>query len=360
MLVSILAGIVSVASANGLAAPASAPPGPDRFSVVVVDYTKYTWWLIRWGEKEVECKIKVDHEGLPTPGDIYIDCGEAVYDKWITQKPCLATNTDECKGYYLILVDSEPAQKEIATKLPPPTVHITLENCNPVYTSSTSICEFEPILVLTGLEPLPDYNIIAIEGLYGDQPFTCGPICRLQLPITGEQGVNLQFWAYSSYGDSSEIFNALVRVALADEGDPDRTFWYVDVLSSQWIGVPVASCVQAWGVLPPVGGPPEWLSTPTESENLGTDVPYNYLAEQLIRSGMVDVSACADGGLLPDGGTSACGMDAARGAVTQWQNQFDEVILNVAKDSGVPAHLLKNIFAVESQFWPGAVFKTDI
>src|SRR5687767_12049427 len=117
MLVSILAGIASVASANGLAAPSSAPSGPDRFSVVVVDYTKYTWWLIRWDEKEVECKIKVDHEGLPTPGDIYVDCGEEVYDKWITQKPCLASNTDECKGYYLILVDSEPAQKEIATML---------------------------------------------------------------------------------------------------------------------------------------------------------------------------------------------------------------------------------------------------
>ncbi|MCK7519822.1 MAG: hypothetical protein MZV64_19880 [Ignavibacteriales bacterium] len=27
-----------------------------------------------------------------------------------------------------------------------------------------------------------------------------------------------------------------------------------------------ATCVEAWGVLPPVGGPPEWLSTPTQSE----------------------------------------------------------------------------------------------
>ena len=355
----ILAAIASVASSSGFAAPL-AQPGPDRFSVVTVDYTKYFWWLRRWGEDDVECKIKVDHEGLPTPGDIFVDCGEEIYEKWIAQPPCLEANTDRCKGFFLVLVDSEPAQKEVATKLPPPTVQVTLENCNPVYTSSTSICEVEPILVLTGLEPLPDHTIIGIEGLYGGQSFACGAVCRLQLPVTGEQGVNLQFWAYSSYGDSSEVFNALVRVALADEGDPDRTFWYVDVLSSQWIGVPVASCVQAWGVLPPVGGPPEWLSTPTESEKLGTDVPYNYLAAQLIRSGMVDVSACPDGGLLPDGGASACGMEAARAAVTQWQNQFDEVILNVARDSGVPAHLLKNIFAVESQFWPGATLKTDI
>jgi hypothetical protein len=118
--------------------------------------------------------------------------------------------------------------------------------------------------------------------------------------------------------------------------------------------------VEDWGVLPPIGGPPEWLSTPTESENLGTDVPYNYLAANLITSGAVDASACPDGGLLATGGASTCGMDAARGAVTAWQNQFDGLILTVAKESGVPAHLLKNLFAKESQFWPGTNFKNDI
>ena len=355
-----LAGSAFAASSHGLAAPDAAPPGPDRFSVITVDYTEYFWWMIRWGENDVECKIKVDHEGLPTPGDIYVDCGEEIYDKWIAQPPCLESNPDHCKGFFLVLVDSQPAQKEISTALPPATVQVTVENCNPVYTSSTSICEVEPILVLTGIEPLPDYSITSIEGLYGGQSFTCGAVCRLQLPVTGEQGLVLQFWAYSSYGDSSEVFNALVRVALANEGDPDRSFWYVDVLSSQWAGVPVASCVQAWGVLPPVGGPPEWISTPTESEKLGTDVPYTYLAENLIRQGIVDASLCPNNGLLPDGGVNTCGMDAAREAVRQWQNQFDEIILNVAKDSGVPAHLLKNLFATESQFWPGAGLKTDI
>jgi len=147
---------------------------------------------------------------------------------------------------------------------------------------------------------------------------------------------------------------------VADTGDPDRSFWYADVLSSQWAGVPIASCVQTWGVLPPVGGPPEWLSTPTQSESLGTDIPYNYLAAQLILSGMVDASSCLDNGLLPDGGASTCGMEVARTAVTEWQNQFDSIILNVAKDSGVPAHLLKNLFAVESQFWPGVGMKDDV
>jgi hypothetical protein len=125
------------------------------------------------------------------------------------------------------------------------------------------------------------------------------------------------------------------------------------VLSSQWTGVPVATCVEAWGVLPPVGGPPEWLSTPTQSETLGTQIPYNYLAANLIKSRAVDASPCADGGLLPEGGASACGMEVAREAVNAWQNQFDHIILDVARETGVPAHLLKNLFAIESQFWPG-------
>ena len=354
-----LAGSVFAPAARVAAAP-EVPPGPDRFSVTVVDYTKYTWWMSRWGRHNVECEVVTDHEGLPTPGDIYVDCGPDVYDTWINQAPCQTRDVHLCEGFYLVLVKTEPAQKEISTKLPPPTVEVNLENCDPVYTSSTSICESQPVLVLTGKEPLPDYHIRNIEGLYADQPFTCDAVCRLQLPVTDENGFVIQFWANSDYGDSSEEFSALVRVSVANVGDPDHSFWYADVLSSQWVGVPVASCVQAWGTLPPVGGPPEWISTPTESEKLGTDVPYNYLAAQLIKAGAVDVSSCSDGGLLPEGNASNCGVEAARDAVKAWQNQFDSIILSVSKDTGVPAHLLKNIFAKESQFWPGKGFKDDI
>ena len=353
-------GIGLASTSQGNAAPAQNPPGPDRYSVTTVDYTKYFWWLIRWGENDHECEIEVDHEGLPTPGDIFVDCGEDIYDEWITQKPCLESDVRLCKGFYLVLMGSEAAQKQISTKLPPPIVQVSLENCRPVYSSSTSICEFEPILVLTGVEPLPDYQIIGIEGLYEGQSFACEAICRLKLPVTGEQGFNLQFWAYSSYGDSSEIFDAQVRVAQTNAGDPDHLYWYVDVLSSQWVGVPVASCVQAWGTLPPVGGPPAWLSTPPNAQDLDTDIPYNYLAAQLIRQRVVDASSCPDGGLLPDESASNCGMEVAREAVRNWQNQFNEIILNIARDTGVPARLLKSLFAIESQFWPGANPKTDI
>ncbi len=357
----VCAGIGFASASRVDAARSYEPPGPDRFSVTTVNYTKYFWWLIRYGENDHECEIDVDHEGLPTPGDIYVDCGQDLYDKWIKQKPCLEADTSLCKGFFLVLMGSEPAQKEVSNQLPPPLVEVTLENCDPVYSSSTSICAFQPILVLTATEPLPEYQILSIEGTYEGQAFTCeGSVCRLQLPITGEQGVTLQFWANSSYGDSSEVFEAQVRVAQSNAGDPDHIYWYVDVLSSQWVGVPVASCVQAWKTLPPVGGPPKWLSTPPNSQELNSDVPYNYLAAQLIRQRVVDASSCLDGGIAPDGSATNCGMSVARDAVRDWQNQFDNIIINIAKDTGVPAHLLKNLFAKESQFWPGARPKSDI
>jgi hypothetical protein len=57
--------------------------------------------------------------------------------------------------------------------------------------------------------------------------------------------------------------------------------------------------------------------------------------------------------VLPSGYADACGMERARLVVQEWQNQFDERIIEVANQTGVPGQLLKNLFAQESQFWPG-------
>jgi hypothetical protein len=112
----VLAGSAFASPSRETAAPSQDPPGPDRFSVTTVDYTKYFWWMVRWGESDVECKIEVDHDGMPTPGDIYVDCGETLYDKWVNQKPCKEHDVNLCKGFYLVQVDSQPAQKQISTK----------------------------------------------------------------------------------------------------------------------------------------------------------------------------------------------------------------------------------------------------
>lgn len=326
------------------------PPGPDRVVVITQDYTSYEWWLTGWEDNQVACSIVVDHEGAPTNGEIYAACGAVLYDKWSATKPCATSedNPGTCKGYYLVLVKSEPSQREQGVTQPPPVVWVSLDGCVPF--NSTFRCDTLPTLVLTGEEPMEGEHITRLAGRVDGAAFSCDPVCQVDLAPTNDTGVQLEFWAYSSYGDSSVLFTARVRVAASI--DPADHSWYVDILSTQWRGAPLAGCSQTWGVFPPVGGVPAWLSTPLHPENLATKIPYEYLAAKLIQHGLVDASSCVDGGLLENGLVSPCGLKTARGAVNDWQNRFDGLIFDAAQKTGVPAQILKSIFSRESQFWP--------
>ena len=344
---------------TAMAEDSPAPPGPDRIAPITVDFTAYTWWMANWDDNRVECSLTVDHEGQPTLGDIFLDCGENIYFDYQEQPPCYgASHRSNCEGYYLLLVDTQLSQHEITVGLPAPQVWLSLEGCNSVSRIGTSICEAPPVLVLEGREPLPNEHILSIEGTVDGAAFACEPTCRLEFQVTDTDGASLEFWAWSSYGDSSPPFKAQVRVAQAYENNPDQPSWYIDVLSTQWQGVRTASCSATWDSFAPVGGPPAWLSSPRDRAELTSDIPYNFLAANLIRQGVADASACPDAGLLPDGGANTCGQEAARGAVDEWQNQFDSLILSTSDETGVPAQLLKNLFGRESQFWPG-VFRAS-
>ncbi len=330
---------------SGQAATLKDPPGPHRATTITVAYTAYTWWMATWNKNQVVCSIVIDHDGQPTLGEVYTNCDPTIYYTWKKQRPCVGTGIphSECEGYYVYLVRTEPAQKQVAVTLPAPSVWLSLEGCESVSGSGTDICETIPRLVLKGEEPLPNEHITKIEGTMDGQSFTCDAICKLQLAATDDQGVQLQFWAWSSYGDSSEVFSAQVRVASSDAGDANQKSWYVDVLSSQWLGVHPASCADTWGSFPPVGGPPDWLSTPQDPADLSSDIPYNYLTANLILQGVVDASGCPDRGWTSDSTVNQCGIEAARPSVQAWQNQFDALIINTAHNTGVPARLLKNL-----------------
>jgi len=336
--------------------------GPQRKATITVSFTTYEWWLLTWSDSQVVCQIYIEHEGWPAVEEVQYYCGEQVLEDWLETSPCVfdedITDTEQCPGLYLYQVSVTPGEREIEVDLQAPEVFIDITNCDPL--APENRCNTLPSLHFIAEEPLPNETIINIQGYIGAEPFSCeGNECAVPLPATGLSGVPVSFWAESSYGDSTETFIAQVRVipwgdfAAPDGETEDTPQWYVDIISSQYLGDIESTCSQIWSSFPPVGGAPAWLSSPDHPDGLVSTDPYYYLAASLITQGVVDASSCADGGLQTDQIASQCGLEAAREETNNWQNQFDSEIIQVAQDTGVPAQLLKNIFRRESQFWPG-------
>ena len=340
---------------KALAAP-DPPPGPDRYTSITVEYTSYEWWLLRWEDSEIVCEINIEHEDLPTLDEVYVDCGEDLYTAWVEQNACpleiLSKTPSDCPGYYLHFASSMPKEREVSIALPPPVVWIELAGC--ITESTTNRCELPPILVLRGDEPLSGEKILRITGELDGESFSCNSaICELPLTETEEEGITLTVWVNSSYGDSSLVFDARLRISLAEDEDSGDHFWYVDILSSQWRGEANASCAESWDAFPPIGGVPEWLSTPADVSELESDFSYTYLAGNLISAGIVDASQCPSYGLDISGQATTCGIEIAQPAMIEWQNRFDRLIMDASEETSIPATLIKRLFARESQFWPG-------
>ena len=333
-----------------------------RVTKIQVTYTEYEWWLIAFETNQVLCRIFSDHEGLPTLEEVTRDCGNELAQAWLYTPPCTIADdgsVGQCHGVYVYQVASQVKQREMVIELPPIEVWVDLEGCEPV--PPANLCTMMPVLVLSGDEPLPNERVIAIRGTYDGQNFECiSDVCKIPLGATPMEGIRIEFWADSSYGDTSQVFYAQVRVV--DSGvsaAPGASGWYVDVISSQWRGAPLTTCARMWEAFPPLGEPPIWLSTPDSFQLISSEEPYFYLAGRLIAQGLVDISTCPTSGLLPNGYADTCGLERARPLVEEWQNQFDARIIEVAKESGVPGQMMKNLFAQESQFWPG-VFRCPL
>lgn len=332
-----------------------------RIANIMAPFTSYQWWLIRYSNNQIVCAFSIEHDGLPTADDILTFCDEKVHDEWVTTKPCDVSQVSSyaaCPGFYLQPVSSKNGERELKVELPVPTVWISIANCNPAPPDSR--CTTLPALMLHAEEPLPNETIISVQGNIAGEPFSCmGADCRVPFKPTGLDGATVEFWADSSFGDATEHYKARVRLVPwgefmnPEQSSDDRSLWYVDVLSSQWREGTLATCSDTWDVFPPIGGPPDWLTSPDTIEDLDSDISYYYLAGSLITYGVVDASACLDGGIQAPNVASPCGVEAARPRLIEWQNRFDGQIMQVSQESGVPARLLKNVFARESQIWPG-------
>ena len=95
-----------------------------------------------------------------------------------------------------------------------------------------------------------------------------------------------------------------------------------------------------------------WLHMPISSTELATYEYYGFLSGKLIQNGVVDASDCPLGGVWPTGYANACGLERASEIVFELQNIYDDEILEVGREVGVPPVMLKQLLRYESQFWP--------
>jgi len=341
----------------------AAEPPPARETEILVSGTEQVWWLVQWKDNAITCTLFVDHGALPSNLELLQQCGQNLYKQWIATNACSAIEeggaASSCTGLYLFFVESRPVERRVTVELPTPAVWLSLLGCLP--TPPETLCSEIPSLVLEGNEPLPNEAIVAIHVIYSGRQIDCpGGRCEIPLNPTPLNGEQIEFWADSSYGDQSPLFEARLRVVDAGVStDGGESQWLVDLISTQWMGGEFSTCAASWEAFPPIGGLPSWLVTPEDFNGLASDTPFVFLAAQLIDNGLVDASTCPDDGILPNGAANTCGLEAARGYVTDWQNLFDQTIFNVAIQNELPAQLLKNLFAQESQFWPGSFNNTE-
>ena len=302
------------------------------------------WQLANWAGGSLVCDLYLRHEEWPSYGDVRESCGDAVMAEWLTTPACngaTSGNTAECEGLLLRYLGAAPVTYTEEIQLPGIDIDLDSYNCAP-----GEWCTTRPSLEVLATEPLEGYDIQRVHIRIGNQEkIYSGSNAVFNLPLTGEQGSWLEYWAESSYGDRSDRMRLRYRSRVSDDG----ANFHFDLLSAAWKNS-LPSATLLWQIFPPSEGMPSVLVQPESLIQLYTTEPYLYLSGYLIQSGQVDASACSDGGLYLGGSASPCGAQMTEAMVIDWQNRYNAQILQAAKKYNIPALLLKRVIAQESQF----------
>jgi hypothetical protein len=304
------------------------------------------WQLVRWLDGATICNLYVRHNGQPAPQDVSHSCGEKVLEEWLTTPACSGVGIGYCKGLMLRLVSRNTETQTMELVLPDITMRVETVNC-----PAGGLCTFRPEVRVVATEPAEGFQITRVHVRIGDvEKIYDGVDAQLKLPLTDDQGGWLTYWAESSLGDESDLFQLKYRSVKLTSGD--TATYRLDLIGAEWEDELPAGA-RLWEVLPPTDEPlPSIYEQPLTPEYLSTTNRYALLAGQLIRNGLANASNCADGGLLPNGAASPCGEKAAALPVLEWQNKYDSQIFDASLKYNIPARLLKGMIAQESQFWP--------
>ncbi len=308
------------------------------------------WQLLRWSDGFITCNIYINHTGYPTSEEINYACGNRVLQSWLSTPACLPAQSGGssagCAGLMMRYVGTQTRIETQTIELPPINLRIYVTNCQP-----GQWCETRPGLRLVAEEPIDGYEIsnVHVRVAHNEKTFP-GASIEIRLPPTDEKGDWLEYWAESSFGDSSPQFALKYRAYPSVQ--QGRQMYRFDLLSDEWANTLPGGAL-LWQMFPPADGAlPKLLEQPLSVGYLTTTNRYALLAGKLIQQGMVDASSCANGGLLSNGAASACGERVAADLVLAWQNRYDQQIYEAALRHNIPARVIKGIIAQESQFWP--------
>jgi hypothetical protein len=203
----------------------------------------------------------------------------------------------------------------------------------------------QPYILLTAFADLPSDVVIQMKGVINENlEFSCSAVpCKL--PLTTDSVV--RYWAFTNQGHQSEVDSVTARISKTTANQ-----YQVTLQSTSPAFLYQDSCASIWGVFS--AQYPNWAQMPATPALLNTNQKLYYLAASLINSGIVDASACTNGGLDNRYSPNGCGMEKAAGAMQEWQNKFDLDIWLTGGSVGLPPKLLKTLIARESQFWPAS------
>jgi hypothetical protein len=200
-----------------------------------------------------------------------------------------------------------------------------------------------PYVLLTAFAFISRTDSVEIRGFVNSDEFIC---TNFPCSIFLETSSRFVFRAYSNSGTSSDEVIASVNVIQSQGG------YLVNIDSVSQYTKFTDSCSVLWGIGDEENA--KWDDFVQFPYQLNTRKTLHTLATKLILNGVVDTRDCPFGGLSTGlDWPTTCGLEKASTTITQWQNQYDEYIWLASRDEGIPPKILKTLFEVESQFWPG-------
>jgi hypothetical protein len=201
----------------------------------------------------------------------------------------------------------------------------------------------KPYVILSAFSSLPRTVPVTIRGFVNTDEFICTQSpCAVDLQTSSR----FVFAAYSDTGQSSETVIASVSVTQETDG------YLITIDTVSQFALFSNACSIAWGKSDEADVP--WDDFVQFPYQLHTKKTLHTLVTHLIISGIVDAHDCPSGGLSVGlDWPTACGLERANSKMIEWENQFDDHIWLASKNQGIPPKILKTMFEIESQFWPG-------